>query len=157
MGFSSWPEGPQRWEQGRNGEIFRSERYPCDGWISRCYRITYIYEILDHLGVAQAEEPKIGPLWRIIAPQEGNDPRLAEALLAFDFLIVQGVTPGQHCKLIDLLCSDLALGPPEAGLAYSASRAICVDQFSLGPVPSVIRSILYTVKRGVPLSLVPGY
>jgi len=57
-----------------------------------------------------------------MSPQEGDDPRLATALSAFDYLITQGVTPEQHHKLIDLVCSDLALGPPEALEGWLTAR-----------------------------------
>jgi hypothetical protein len=94
--------------------FFEANKALVMGWIWRCQYIAYIHEILGHLGAAQAEEPKIGPLWRAIPPQEGDDPLLAEALYTFDSLIRRDVTPEQHCKLIDLICQDLALGPPEA-------------------------------------------
>jgi hypothetical protein len=88
-------------------------------WTWKCQDITYIHEILGHLSVAQAEEPKIGPLWRVIPPQEGDDdPHIIGALSAFDSLIAHGVTPEQHYMLIDLVCRDLALGPPEAFKSY---------------------------------------
>jgi hypothetical protein len=87
-------------------------------WTWGCQNIPYIHEILGHLGAAQAEEPKIGPLWRVTPPREGDGPGLMQALYAFDSLISREVTPEQHRKLIDLVCQDLALGPPEAFKGY---------------------------------------
>ena len=115
---------PVGWYTRREANVVGMERFfetnkgTIIWWIWDCEDITYIREILGHLGVAQAEEPKIGPLWRVIPPQEGDDPGLLETLYAFDSIIRRDITPEQHCTLIDLVCRDLALGPPEAFKGY---------------------------------------
>jgi hypothetical protein len=98
--------------------FFEANKRHVMGWMRGCNKIPHIHEILGHLGAAQAKEPKIGPLWRVVPPQGEDDPRLLEALRAFDSLIAQDVTPRQHCNLIDLVCRDLAFGPPEAFKGY---------------------------------------
>jgi Family of unknown function (DUF6535) len=115
---------PVDWDTRRGGnevgmeKFFEENKAVVMEWIWDCQAIPYIHEILSHLGAAQAEEPKIGPLWRVTPPKEGDDPGLMGALSAFDFLIRRGVTPEQHCNLIGLVCRDLSLGPPEAFKGY---------------------------------------
>ncbi|KIM31689.1 hypothetical protein M408DRAFT_20917 [Serendipita vermifera MAFF 305830] len=71
----------------------------------------YIHEIFHHLAHAQATQVDIGSLWG----DNGSflDRRLVETLPIFDDLISRDVTPAQHCTLIDLICRDIELHPPE--------------------------------------------
>jgi hypothetical protein len=104
--------------------FFEANKTLIMGWIFGCQDITYIHEILGHLGAAQAEEPKIGPLWRVMPPQVGSKPGMTQALLSFAQLIKRDITPEQHCKLIDLICRDFSLGPPEVFKSYSTDYAL---------------------------------
>ena len=100
-------------------KFFEANKTIVMGWIQGCDTVQYIQEILHSLALAQAEEPQIGPLWRSLPPQDGDDPRLIEALVAFTLLIrLRPVTPAQHYTLIDLVCRDLAYGPAEAFKDY---------------------------------------
>jgi len=87
-------------------------------WIEDSDEIRHILEILHHLATVQAEQPDIGPLWRVPAPRTESDPLLAEALKSFDWLMRKGVTPVQHYMLVDMVCRDIELGPPEAFDGY---------------------------------------
>jgi hypothetical protein len=106
-----WHTGIDRNEVGME-RFFEANKRNIMGWIDTCNKIPHIHEILGHLGIAQAREPKVGSLWRVI-PQEGDGRGLVSALCAFDSLIAQDVTPEQHRNLIDLVCRDLSLGHPE--------------------------------------------
>jgi hypothetical protein len=87
-------------------------------WIAYTDTMPGIHEILRHLGAALAKQPDIGPLWRLVH-FHNPDSHFLEALEAFDRLILRGVTPTQHRTLVDLICQDIELGPPESFLGWN--------------------------------------
>lgn len=84
-------------------------------WITDLFLddIPHILEILQHLSAAQAGEPEIGSLWRDGSLQPEDISHLNFALRLFNWLIEEGVTTEQHRVLVDLICRDLELEPPE--------------------------------------------
>ncbi|KIM23428.1 hypothetical protein M408DRAFT_27881 [Serendipita vermifera MAFF 305830] len=93
-------------------------------WIKLPYEVPNIREILCHLAAAAEDQPEIGSLWRITSPTLHDDSHLLEALTSFDDLISEGVTTEQHYTLIDLVCRDLKLGPPEMFTNYFNRRRL---------------------------------
>jgi hypothetical protein len=87
-------------------------------WIKNANQISHIQEILEHLAAAQADQPDIGPLWRVKAPFSDADPHLFEALITFHLLITRDISLTSHRTLIHLLCRDIELGPLETFTSY---------------------------------------
>ena len=88
-------------------EFFESDKAMIMEWIKGVYSVPHLVRILGYLSTAQAETPKIGPLWRVGNAQGDNEPHFVEALDTFDSLIFDGVTASQHCMLVGLVCHDI--------------------------------------------------
>jgi Family of unknown function (DUF6535) len=101
---NSWVVGMETFFDANKREIMT--------WIKSSHKISHIGEILEHLAVAQNDEPSIGPLWRVTALTDA-DPHIIEAMLAFLRLSSNDISPARHRALIQLLCRDIELGPPE--------------------------------------------
>ena len=117
-------------------DFFEANKILLMGWIEDSELMPYIHDILHSLAIAQAEEPEIGPLWRCIPPQEGDDPHLTQALTCFNNLIGWGravMTPARHYVMIDLVCRDLAFGPSEAFKDYFTPHRLQDIDYLLDP------------------------
>jgi hypothetical protein len=102
------------WKFGME-KFFDANKTQMMTWIVNADEIGHIGEILEHLAVAQTEQPDFGPLWRVTTPSADTDPHFIEAMQAFEYLMNYGsnISPARHRTLIDLLCRDIELGPLE--------------------------------------------
>jgi len=82
-------------------------------WIENADTIGHIEEILEHLSVAQTDQPEIGPLWRATGPSADADPHFFEGIGALSYIMLRDPSPARHRTLIQLLCRDIELGPLE--------------------------------------------
>jgi hypothetical protein len=82
-------------------------------WVDNMVFVPHIREILEHLALAQAEQPDIGSLWRDAAAQASMSIYgLSSTLKRFNSITLMDVTPEQHLALIDLACRDIERCPP---------------------------------------------
>lgn len=83
-------------------------------WMIGPYLGPQIYEILHYLGLAQAQAPKPLSLWRSTTSGGTNNLVFLEVLMQIDRIILScGIKDSDHFTMINLLCQDIELGPPE--------------------------------------------
>lgn len=107
-------------------------------WIEGSEVIPDLLEILQHMAIAQGEDPSIGPLWWFTSA----DPNFIEALIVIDKLISEEVTSEQHYMMITLLCQDLELSSQYELISYFTLERLRVVDKLVDPCLRLLASAL---------------
>jgi hypothetical protein len=86
-------------------------------WNINADEIRHIGEFLEHLVIAQTDQPDIGPLWRVKTSSADADAYFIEAMQIFDWML-RGASPTRHQALIHLLWQDIEIGPLETFVTH---------------------------------------